>query len=108
MLSSGPVKQHSSSRRSGRGNTRQWPSLIAFTTAIAVLLVVATGATLWHQDSPGTVCSICYAAHLPALRSLPAGTAVAPYAVAWLVPAELLLTHAAPERISSAPRAPPA
>jgi hypothetical protein len=75
---------------------------------MAALLVVATGATLWHQDSPGNACSICYAAHLPAMRSLPARTPVALYAIAWLVPAELLLNHATPERISSPPRAPPA
>jgi hypothetical protein len=75
---------------------------------MAALLVVASGATLWHQDSPGTTCSICYAAHLPAMRSLPVRTPVASYAIAWLVPAELLLTHATPAKLSSPPRAPPA
>jgi hypothetical protein len=91
-----------------RKGSLHWPRLIALTAALAAVLVVATGITLWHQDSPGTVCSICYAAHLPAMRSLPVRTPVASYAIAWLVPTELLLTHAAPERLNSSPRAPPA
>ena len=108
MLSCGPVTAPFFSRRGMRRNSAQWLRLIALTAAMVALLVVATGATLWHQDSPGTTCSICYAAHLPAMRSLPARTPVASRAIAWLVPADLLLNHATPERLNSAPRAPPA
>jgi len=86
----------------------KWPRLLVLTAALAALLIVATGATLWHQDAPGTVCPICYAAHLPALRSVPARTPVASYTIAWVVPVDLLLDHATPETLSSAPRAPPA
>ena len=108
MLSSDPVTEYLSSRRGTRCDPPQWLKLIALTVALSSLLVVATGVALWHQDSPGTVCSICYPAHLPILHGMPAQTPVASHAIAWLVPAELLLTHATPARLSSAPRAPPA
>jgi hypothetical protein len=108
MLSSGLVSEPFFNPRGVRGNSAQWLRMIALTAALAALLVVASGATLWHQDAPGTVCSICYAAHLPAVRSLPVRTPVASRAIAWLVPVELLLDHATPERLSSSPRAPPA
>jgi hypothetical protein len=108
MLSFGPVTEPFSGWRNMRGKSPQWFRLIALTAALAALLVTSTGVTFWHQDSPGTVCSICYAAHSPALRSLPVRTPVASYALAWLIPAELLLTHATPQRLNSPPRAPPA
>jgi len=77
--------------------------------AVAAFLFVATGAALWHQDAPGnSVCSICYAAHLPALSSMPTGTPAASCAVAWVVPVELRLNHATPDTLNSSPRAPPA
>ena len=84
-----------------------WPRVVLFTAAMAAVLFVATGASFLHQDAPGTVCSICYAAHLPALHSAPVHTITASYAVARLVPAELLLDHATPDRLNSPPRAPP-
>ena len=92
-----------------RSKSPRWPTLVVLTAAVASLLLVATGATLWHQDSPGTSsCSICYAAHLPALSSMPAGAPAASCDVAWLVTAELRLNHATPDALSSPPRAPPA
>jgi len=92
-----------------RSNSPHWPRQIVLTVAVAALLFVGTGATFWHQDSPGTSsCSICYATHVPALSSMPAGTPAAPCAVAWVVSAELQLNHAIPETLSSPPRAPPA
>jgi len=92
-----------------RRNSTSWPRLIVLTAAVAALLFVATGVTLWHHDSPGTSsCSICYAAHLPALSSMQAGTPAAPCAVPWAVPAELRLNHATPDTLNSPPRAPPA
>jgi len=95
------------SRRISPQRLRQWVGLAAFMVALASLLVFAAGASLWHQDSPGTACPICYATHLPAMRSLPAHTPVAATAIVRLVPAELLLTHATPDRLNSPPRAPP-
>lgn len=92
----------------GRSNSPGWPRLVVLTAAVAALLFLASGATLWHHDAPGTVCSICYAAHIPALRSAPARTPIASFAVARVVPAELRLNHATPERLSSSPRGPPA
>lgn len=74
---------------------------------MVAVLFVATGVSFLHQDAPGTTCSICYAAHLPALRSVPTRTPVASSAVAWLVTADLLLDHAAPESLQSPPRGPP-
>jgi hypothetical protein len=92
-----------------RSDSLRWLRLALLTAAGAALLFLATGAALWHHDAPGTTasCSICYAAHLPALSSMPAGTPAAAFAVAWFVAAELRLTHAAPDALSSAPRAPP-
>jgi hypothetical protein len=105
VLSSGSVFDGFSRMRS---KSPGWPKLVLFTAAMAAVLFVATGASFLHQDAPGTICSICYAAHLPALRSIPVRTPLASYAITWWVPAELLLNHAAPEALSSAPRAPPA
>jgi hypothetical protein len=105
MMRSGRVSKGFSSRR---GTSPEWLRLVVLAAAVAAVLFVATGAALWHQDTPGTVCSICYAAHIPALRGAPLRTPVASYAVVWLVPADLLLDHAAPETLSSAPRGPPA
>jgi len=76
--------------------------------ALAALLVIATGVTLLHEDSPGTTCSICYAAHLPAMSSLPIRIPVVSDSVARLVHAQLRENHATPERLNAPPRAPPA
>jgi hypothetical protein len=97
-----------STARNAPAELRRWPRLIVLSAALAALLVVATGAALWHQDSPGTPCSICYAAHLPAMSNLPVRTPVASDAVAWLVPAEFRVNQATPERLNAPPRAPPA
>ena len=93
-----------------RSNSPQWPRLVVLTAAVAALLFLATGAALWHHDAPGKAafCSICLAAHLPALSSMPAGTPAAPCAVTWVVPVELRLSHATPDTLNSSPRAPPA
>src|SRR4051812_25147142 len=98
MLSASPMRPKSPS----------WSRMFVLGVAMAALLFIGTGAAFLHQDAPGTQCSICHAAHLPTLRSVPARTPIASLAVAWLVPTELLLNHARPETLSSAPRAPPA
>lgn len=108
VLSSQPVNLHFARRRLAQRNLLLWSKRIVLATALLSLLAVGMGVTLWHQDTPGTVCSICYAAHLPAMRSLPVRMPVSSYAIAWLVPIGLPEAHPAPERNSSSPRAPPA
>ncbi len=76
--------------------------------ALAALLFLGTGAAYLHQDTPGTQCSICYAAHVPTLRAVPVRTPVAFFTLAWLLTFELLLSRTAPETSSASPRAPPA
>jgi hypothetical protein len=90
-----------------RSKSLQWPRIVLLTAAMVAVLFVASGASFLHQDAPGTICSICYAAHLPALRSAPVRTPVISSAVAWLVTADLRLDHAAPESLQSPPRGPP-
>jgi len=87
----------------------RWLRLAMLTAAFAAVLFVATGAAFWHQDAPGAAasCSICYATHLPALSSMPVGTPAAPLAIAWVITAELRLTHTEPDKLNSPPRAPP-
>jgi H+/Cl- antiporter ClcA len=92
---------------SARRTSLQWPRLIALTAAVAALLIMAMGVTLWHQDSPGTICSICYAAHSPALRSAPASTASGPLVFCWVVARAVYLDRAEPESLQSPPRGPP-
>jgi hypothetical protein len=105
MLSSGTVSEGFSS---GRSNSPEWLRLAVLAAALAAVLFVATGAALWHQDTPGTFCSICYAAHIPALRSALVRAPVTSSAVVRVVPVELRLNHATPETLNSSPRAPPA
>jgi hypothetical protein len=93
---------------SSRNQSLHWSRFLLLTAALAAVLFVGTGASFLHQDAPGTFCSICYAAHLPALRSLAFQAPDASFAVSWFVPAELLPQHATPEVGNSAPRAPPA
>jgi hypothetical protein len=107
MVSSEAVNEPFAGRSSFRRNPLRWPTRVVLAAAILSLLIVGTGMTLWHQDAPGTPCSICYAAHLPALRTLPAGTPVVSDAIVWLISTNFPLNHAAPEQLNSAPRAPP-
>jgi hypothetical protein len=107
MLSFASVAEPSSSRRKTRTDSPRWPRLIALTAALAALLIVATGVTVWHQDSPGTVCPICYAAHSPALRSASTSAVSAPLVVAWAVIETLYLDHADAESLQWPPRGPP-
>jgi hypothetical protein len=107
MVTCGPVSEGLLITRN-RNKRLPWPKLLLLAAAMAGLLFLGTGASFLHQDAPGTFCSICYAAHIPALRSAPARIPVTSSAVAWLLPTELPLVRAAPETLSSAPRAPPA
>src|ERR1700684_1249486 len=83
--------------------------LAILTVTIASVLFVATGASLWHLDAPGSeaTCPICHLAHMPALRGLSAATLSEPVLVSWIVLAETQVSHAAPVALDSPPRAPP-
>jgi hypothetical protein len=82
----------------------------ALTAALAAMLFVASGATLWHQDAPGSAatCPICYAAHLPALRSAPAAMTPTHSVVAWTIAPESWIAPPPPAALQPPPRAPPA
>lgn len=87
----------------------RWLRLAVLTAALVAILFVGTGAAFWHHDAPGSAapCPICYAAHLPALRSASFDVQTAPTAVIWLVTQDLQFTHAAPQALHAPPRAPP-
>ena|ERR1700758_142977 len=91
-------------------HARDWVRFACLGAATLAVLLLAIGAALWHQDAPGSeaTCSICHLAHLaPVLGSLIDGLS-APLVIAWHLPAETRVTHAAPATLSAPPRAPPA
>src|SRR5580765_8087728 len=100
LLRDGPINKK---------NSLGWLRLAALTVAIAAIAFVATGATLWHVDTPGSAatCPICHVAHTPLLGGVSAQIAVAPFAVAWLVAARQHIRHEAPPVLDASPRAPP-
>jgi hypothetical protein len=100
LLRDGPISKK---------NSLGWLRLAALTVAIAAIAFVATGATLWHVDTPGSAatCPICHVAHTPLLGSVSAQIVVAPFAVAWLVAARQHIGHEAPPVLDASPRAPP-
>jgi hypothetical protein len=97
--------------RAGKCPSRNgnWLRLTVLTIAIAAVLFVAAGASLWHLDAPGSeaTCPICHLAHMPALRGLSASTLTEPVLISWIVPAEAQVSHAAPVSLDSPPRGPP-
>jgi hypothetical protein len=90
-------------------NSFGWLRLAVLTAAIAAIAFVATGATLWHVDTPGSAatCPICHVAHTPLLSGVSAQIVVAPFAVAWVVAGRQLIGHDAPLVLDASPRAPP-
>src|ERR1700722_4020603 len=87
----------------------RWLRLAILTVAIAAVLFVAAGASLWHLDAPGSeaTCPICHLAHMPALRGLFASPLTDPVVVSWIVPADAKVSHATPVSLDSPPRGPP-
>jgi hypothetical protein len=83
---------------------------VLLAAALAAMLFLASGASLWHVDAPGTeaTCPICHLAHMPVLRGLVTGTLIEPVVVARIVLVEAQVVHAAPVALDSPPRAPPA
>ncbi len=77
--------------------------------ALAAILFVASGATLWHTDAPGALatCPICHLAHMPALRGMPGVFVVTRITFARVVPADLQPGQTPTRVRNSPPRAPP-
>jgi len=75
-----------------------WLHLAAVTAAVVAVMLIATGASLWHIDAPGSAatCPICHFAHISALPGLPAETVSVHVTVADLPPAAPLLSALAP------------
>jgi|SRR5580704_11933541 hypothetical protein len=94
---------------SKRSSSSVWLRHMALVAAIVAVLFVATGASLWHVDAPGSAatCPVCHLAHISVLPGMPVGGLATPTLVAWLVPAEARVAHAAPARLASPPRGPP-
>lgn len=96
------------SRRQQR--SLRWFRLAFLTAALAAVLLVASGISLWHTDTPGSeaTCPICHVAHMPVLPDTATSILATPIAVARVVPAGTQIVHAAPAALDSPPRAPPA
>jgi hypothetical protein len=78
--------------------------------ALAAILFVASGATLWHTDAPGALatCPICHLAHMPALRGMPAGIVITRVIFARVALADSQPIYTRTHERNSPPRAPPA
>ena len=88
----------------------RWLHGASVAAAIIAVLLVASGASLWHIDAPGTAatCPICHFAHISVIPGVPAQSVSVHVRVAWVVPAESTTLSLAPILPASAPRAPPA
>jgi hypothetical protein len=78
--------------------------------ALAAILFVASGATLWHTDAPGALaaCPICHLAHMPTLRGVPGAIVVTRITFAWVAPTDSKPSYTRTQYRNSPPRAPPA
>ena len=88
---------------------RQLLRLAALAAAMAAVLLLASGVTLWHVDAPGSsaTCPICHLAHMLTLQGTHAGGIFAPALVASIAPLQVHISPAAPTSLDSPPRAPP-
>jgi hypothetical protein len=93
-----------------RGRTgHQWLHRAVLATALLALLFVASGAALWHLDSPGSAatCPICHAVNMPALHAVRAGELASLAVSTWLELPATRVNHAMPAALNAPPRAPP-
>jgi hypothetical protein len=88
----------------------RWLHAAVLVAACAAILLVASGISFWHTDAPGSeaTCPICHVAHMPVLPGTAASVPSTPSVVAWVLPAEVRVSHAAPAGLDSPPRGPPA
>jgi hypothetical protein len=89
---------------------RRWTRLALLTAAILAILLLATGANVWHIDAPGSAatCPICHLAHLSPLLHAPAALVSAPVLLAHIRPVQWRLQNESPSALIPPPRAPPA
>jgi hypothetical protein len=94
---------------SNKGKRSRWLRLAVLATAIAAVLLVASGASLWHYDAPGSeaTCPICHLAHMPVLSGTPGVVLSAPAPLSWVTVAPARAAHVAPAALDCPPRAPP-
>jgi hypothetical protein len=92
-----------------RGSRTRWFHLVALAAAVVSIVFVATGASLWHQDRPGSeaTCSICHLAHLAPPLCIATGALTGPVLIDWKPPDETQVIHASPDVLEASPRAPP-
>jgi len=102
LFRDGPMRQQNYSLRLLR--------MASLGLALAAILFVASGATLWHTDAPGALatCPICHLAHMPAWRGMPGAIVVTRIIFAWVAPADSLPSCTRARYRNSPPRAPPA
>ena len=102
MFRDGPIGVH---RRS-----LPWLRVAVLAAACAAILLVASGISFWHTDAPGSeaTCPICHVAHMPVLPGTATSVLSTSTVVAWVLPAEVRVSHSAPAGLDSPPRAPPA
>lgn len=91
------------------GRSLRWFHAAAFIAACVAILLVASGISFWHTDTPGSeaTCPICHVAHMPVLPGTSTNVLSTPNVVAWVEPAEVQVSHSAPAGLDSPPRAPP-
>jgi hypothetical protein len=94
---------------SKKSKRSSWLRLALVAAAIAAVLLVASGASLWHYDAPGSeaTCPICHLAHMPVLSGAPSALLFALAPVAWIAPVKRRVADVAPAASDFPPRAPP-
>jgi hypothetical protein len=87
-----------------RSSRTRWLHLAALAAAVVSVVFVATGASLWHQDRPGSeaACSICHLAHLGPLLCISTGALTGPVLAAWKPSDETRVSHASPDVLEAA------
>jgi hypothetical protein len=102
LFRDGPMRQQNHSLRFLR--------MVSLGLALAAILFVASGATLWHTDAPGALatCPICHLAHMPTLRGMPGAIVVTRIVFARVAPADSQPAQTRTHNRNSPPRAPPA
>jgi hypothetical protein len=93
-----------------RRRSLSWFRIAVLAAACAAIVLVASGISFWHTDTPGSeaTCPICHVAHMPVLPGTATSVLSTPNVVAWVEPAEVQVSHSAPAGLDSPPRAPPA
>jgi hypothetical protein len=94
----------------GRFQHVRWFRIAALGVALFAVFLIAIGASYWHRDTPGSEasCPICHVSHMPVLPGVVVSVHIAAGVVAWIVPAEVHVSHVVLADLDSPPRAPPA